>query len=96
VRRPKSPKDCRAADPVLNETLGAILPCFYLSKLCYDNKCLFVINSLKPKLVQIKFKNSVRTAEKKAQLFTVTKINWLTQFKEIIEVYGDNYRKLIN
>jgi recombinational DNA repair protein (RecF pathway) len=39
-----------------------------------------------PKLIWIIFKNSVRTA-KKTQLFTITKINWLTLFKEIIAVY---------
>jgi hypothetical protein len=33
--------------------------------------------------------NSVRTA-KKAQRCTVTKINWLTLFKEIIAVYCEN------
>jgi hypothetical protein len=38
-------------------------------------------------LVWIVFKNSVRTA-KKTQLFTITKINWLTLFKEIIAVYN--------
>jgi hypothetical protein len=32
------------------------------------------------------FKNSVRTA-KKTQHFAITKINWLTLFKEIIAVY---------
>jgi hypothetical protein len=35
------------------------------------------------------FKNSVRTA-KKTQYFTVTKINRLTLFKEIIAVYCEN------
>jgi hypothetical protein len=50
---------------------------------------------LKPKLVQIIFKNSVRTA-KKTQNFTITKINWLTLFKEIIAVYSDNHTKPIN
>jgi hypothetical protein len=38
------------------------------------------------------FKNSVRTA-KKTQLFTITKINWLTPFKEIIAVYTENHTK---
>jgi hypothetical protein len=32
---------------------------------------------------------SVRTA-KKAPHFTITKINWLTLFKEIISVYSEN------
>jgi len=37
-------------------------------------------NPLKPKLVQIIFKNSVRTS-KRTPHFTITKINWLTLFK---------------
>jgi hypothetical protein len=47
---------------------------------------------LKPNLVQILFKNSVRTANK-TQLFTVTNINWLTLFKEVISVYTENNAK---
>jgi hypothetical protein len=43
---------------------------------------------MKPKLVQIIFKDSVRTA-KKSPHFTVTKFNWLTLFKEIIVVYSE-------
>jgi hypothetical protein len=39
--------------------------------------------------------NSVRT-EKKTQLFTITKINWLTLFKEIIAIYSKNQTKSIN
>jgi uracil DNA glycosylase len=39
--------------------------------------------------------NSVRTA-KKSQHFTITKINWLTLFKEIIAVYSENHTKHIN
>jgi hypothetical protein len=39
--------------------------------------------------VALLFNNSVRTA-KKTQLFTITKINWLTLFKERIAVYSDN------
>jgi hypothetical protein len=38
------------------------------------------------------FKNSVRTA-KKTQLFTITKIIWLTLFKEIIAAYPKNHTK---
>jgi hypothetical protein len=34
----------------------------------------------------------VRTA-KKTQLFTITKINWLMLFKEIIAVYCGNHTK---
>jgi hypothetical protein len=41
------------------------------------------------------FKNSVRTA-KKTQHFTITKINWLTLFKEIIAVYSENHMKPID
>jgi hypothetical protein len=53
------------------------------------------INALKPKLIKKKFKNSVRTA-KKTQHFTITKINWLTLFKEIIAVYSENHIKPMN
>jgi hypothetical protein len=52
-------------------------------------------NPLKPKLVQIIFKNAVRTA-KKTLHFTIKKINWLTLFKEIIAVYSENHTKHIN
>jgi hypothetical protein len=38
---------------------------------------------MKPKIVYTVFKNSGRTA-KKTQPFTITNINWLTLFKEII------------
>jgi hypothetical protein len=51
-------------------------------------------NPLKPKLVQIVFKNSVRTA-KKTQHFTITKISWLTLFKEIA-VYSEKHKMPIN
>jgi hypothetical protein len=40
------------------------------------------------------FNNSVRTA-KKTQHFTVTKIKWLTLFKEIIAVYSGNHKKQV-
>jgi hypothetical protein len=40
-------------------------------------------------------KYSVRTA-KKTPHFTITKINWLTLFKEIIVIYSDNHMKYIN
>jgi hypothetical protein len=53
------------------------------------------VNPLKPRLVQILFKNSVRTA-KKTRHFTVTKINRLTLFKEIIAVYSVDHMKQIN
>jgi hypothetical protein len=48
------------------------------------------INPLKPKLVQIIFKNPVR-ATKKTPHFTITKIDWLTLFKEIIAVYSETH-----
>jgi hypothetical protein len=38
------------------------------------------------------FKNSVRTS-KRTPHFTITKINWLTLFKEIIAVYTENPTK---
>jgi hypothetical protein len=41
------------------------------------------------------FKNSVRTA-KKTLHFTITKINWLTLFKEIIAVCNENHTRYIN
>jgi hypothetical protein len=49
---------------------------------------------LKPKIVYI-FNHSVRTA-KKTPHFTVTKIKYLTLFKEIIAVYCQNRMKQIN
>jgi hypothetical protein len=61
-----------------------------------DYSCVdLCINPLKPKLLCIIFKHSVRTA-KKTQLFTITKINWLTLIKEIIAVYSENHTKHIN
>jgi hypothetical protein len=56
---------------------------------------LSLLGSYKPKIIQLIFKNSVRTA-KKTQLFTITKINWLTLFKEIIPVYSENHTKPIS
>jgi hypothetical protein len=41
------------------------------------------------------FKNPVRTS-KRTPHFTITKINWLTLFKEIIAVYSENHAKPIN
>jgi hypothetical protein len=41
------------------------------------------------------FKNSVRTS-KRTTHFTITKINWLTLFKEIIAVYSEHHAKLTN
>jgi hypothetical protein len=50
---------------------------------------------LKPKLVYIIFKNSVR-ASKKTSYFNFTKINWLMLLKEIIVVHSENHTKPIN
>jgi hypothetical protein len=41
------------------------------------------------------FKNSVRTS-KRTPYFTVTKINWLMLFKEIIAVYSENKKQIQN
>jgi hypothetical protein len=41
------------------------------------------------------FKNSVRTS-KRTPHFTITKINWLMLFKEIIDVCSENHAKPIN
>jgi hypothetical protein len=38
------------------------------------------------------FKNPIRTS-KRTPHFTITKINWLTLFKEIIIVYSENHTK---
>jgi hypothetical protein len=50
---------------------------------------------IKPKLVYIIFKNSVRTA-KKTQRFTITNTSWLMPFWEITAVYSENHTKHIN
>jgi hypothetical protein len=41
------------------------------------------------------FKNSVHTS-KRTPHFTITKINWLMLFKEIITVYSENRAKPVN
>jgi hypothetical protein len=41
------------------------------------------------------FKNSVRTS-KRTPHFTITKINWLTLFKEIIAVYSETHKYRMN
>jgi hypothetical protein len=41
------------------------------------------------------FKNPVRTSQRTPH-FTITKINWLMLFKEIIAVYSENRTKYIN
>jgi hypothetical protein len=40
-------------------------------------------------------KNSVRTS-KRTPHFTITKINWLMLFKDIMAVYSENHAKPIN
>jgi hypothetical protein len=45
--------------------------------------------------VKLVFNNSVCTA-KKTLHFTITRINWLMLFKEIIAVYSENHMKPIN
>jgi hypothetical protein len=50
-----------------------------------------LVNPLKPKPVQIIFKDLIRTS-KKTLHFTITKINWLMLFKEIIAVYTENHK----
>jgi hypothetical protein len=41
------------------------------------------------------FKNPVRTS-KRTPHFTITKINWVMLFKEIIVIYSENHAKPIN
>jgi hypothetical protein len=60
----------------------------------------YVIHNLfakpfKPKLVYVIFKHSARTS-KKIQHFAITKINWLTLFKEIIAVFCEKHMDPIN
>jgi hypothetical protein len=55
----------------------------------------FSSSPLKPEARLNNIKNSVRTA-KKTHHFTITKINWLTLFKEIIAVYYENHTKHMN
>jgi hypothetical protein len=52
-------------------------------------------NPLKPEVVCIIFKNSVRTSQRTPHL-TITNRNWLTLFKEVIAVYSENHTKPIN
>jgi hypothetical protein len=51
--------------------------------------------TLKPKLVKLIFKNSASTS-KKYNKVSITKINWLTLFREIIVVNSENHTKPIN
>jgi hypothetical protein len=61
----------------------------------FNLKAAPAILPLEPKVVQIIFTKPARTA-KKAPHFTVTKINRLTLFKEIIAVYCEKHKKHIN
>jgi hypothetical protein len=45
--------------------------------------------------IQIIVKKSVRTS-KRTPHFTITKINWLTLFKEITAVHNENHTESIN
>jgi hypothetical protein len=45
---------------------------------------------------KINFNSILPSLAKKTQHFTITKINWLTLFKEIIAVYSENHTKPIN
>jgi hypothetical protein len=42
------------------------------------------------------FKNPVRTSKRTPPHFTITKVNWLMLFKEIIAVYSENHAKPVN
>jgi hypothetical protein len=58
-------------------------------------RLIIILNPFKTKLVQIIFKNSAHTS-KRTPHFTITKINLLTLFKEIIAVYTENHTRPIN
>jgi hypothetical protein len=51
--------------------------------------------NLKSQLIEIIFKNSVRTSNR-TQSVTITRINWLTLIEETVAVYCENYTKLKN
>lgn len=51
------------------------------------------VNLLKRKFAKIVFNDSVRT-EKKTPHFTISKINLLIVFKELIAVYNKNHKKI--
>jgi hypothetical protein len=79
----------------VGSTVGARYGCWIRSEWENLETQKQALVGLKPKLVYIIFKNSVRTA-KKTPYFTITKINCLTLFKEIIVVYSGNHTKHIN
>jgi hypothetical protein len=61
------------------------------NNLAITHSCRLVfLNPLKPTYVYILFKNSVRTS-KRTLLATITNINLLTLFKEIIAIYAENH-----
>jgi hypothetical protein len=51
-----------------------------------------LFNPLKSKPVYIVLKDSVRTSKRTPHL-TITEVNWLTMFKEVIPVYAENRTK---
>jgi hypothetical protein len=60
-----------------------------------SNKPSGLIKPLKPKFIWIIFKKSVCTS-KRTPHFTITKINWMSLFMEVIAVYSEDYITLIN
>jgi hypothetical protein len=58
-----------------------------------DQAPAFILSRLKPKLVYVVLKNSVRTS-KRTQLVTITNINLLTLL-EVIPVYAHNFTEPI-
>jgi hypothetical protein len=68
---------------------------FYVKCQTATVRCKHSLNPLKPKLVSLIFKNSVRTS-KRTPYLTITWIKWLTLFKEIIAVHIEYQTELIN
>jgi hypothetical protein len=56
---------------------------------------LFILTLLSTKSIYIIFKKSV-LASKTSQHISMTTVNWLMLFKEIIAVYSENHAKPIN
>jgi hypothetical protein len=67
---------------------------FFLNSFFGRDQTFNRLNRLKPKLDSVVFKGSVRTS-KRTPHFTITKINWLTLFKEIIVVYSENNKNAV-
>jgi hypothetical protein len=61
----------------------------------HGNRHFISFNPLKPKLVQMLFKNSVHTSERTPH-FTITKISWIMLFREIITIYNYKHIKATN